>query len=62
MVNDDLAVKAARHYRGLRESGVTVRKTIDLMIATFCVDHGCVLLHDDRDFDPFARHLGMFCL
>ena len=62
MLTDDLAVGAARHFRRLRSLGVTVRKTVDLMIATFCIDHGCPLLHDDRDFDPFVQHLGMRCL
>jgi predicted nucleic acid-binding protein len=59
MLSDACAVRAARHYRTLRARGVTVRKTIDLIIATFCLDHDHHLLHDDRDFDPFATHLGL---
>jgi predicted nucleic acid-binding protein len=54
-----LAVAAARNYRRLRELGVTVRKTAELMIGTFCIEHGYGLLHDDRDFGPMAAHLGL---
>lgn len=59
MLDDQLAVRAARNYRNLRERGVTIRKTIDLVIGTFCLDRGHVLLHDDRDFDAMALHLGL---
>jgi predicted nucleic acid-binding protein len=59
MLDDGLAVKAAANYRALRDRGITVRKTIDLIIATFCVERGHSLLHDDRDFDPMATHLGL---
>jgi len=55
----DLAVASARNYRALRAKGVTVRKTIDCLIATFCILEGHVLLHSDRDFDPFEQHLGL---
>ena len=55
----DLALQAADHYRALRRLGVTVRKTIDLLIGTYCIDKDCILLHSDRDFDPMARHLGL---
>ena len=55
----DVAVQAARNYRHLRERGVTVRKTIDTLIATRCIIDGLDLLHSDRDFDPFAEHLGL---
>ena len=55
----DSAVAAARNFRALRQRGVTVRKTIDALIATFCITHGHELLHCDRDFDPFERHLGL---
>ena len=54
-----IAVRAARNYRRLRQLGVTVRKTIDTIIATRCIEDGHELLHDDRDFDPFVRHLGL---
>ena len=54
-----LAVLAASNYRMLRKKGVTVRSTIDCLIATFCVENDFPLLHSDRDFDPFGRHLGL---
>lgn len=53
----DLAREAARNYRTLRERGRTVRKTIDCLIATFCIREGHSLLHRDRDFDPFEKFL-----
>jgi predicted nucleic acid-binding protein len=59
MLDPDLAVQAAANYRLLRSKGVTVRKTIDLIIGTFCIEHGHALLHDDRDFDAMQRHLGL---
>jgi predicted nucleic acid-binding protein len=55
----EIAVRAAQNFRTLRKLGVTVRKTIDTVIATRCIVSGYELLHSDRDFDPFARHLGL---
>jgi predicted nucleic acid-binding protein len=55
----DLAVVAAANYRNLREEGYTVRKTIDCVIATFCLQHGHALLHRDRDFVAFEAVLGL---
>ena len=55
----DLALAAAQNYRLLRRRGATVRKTIDCLIATFCLQAGHQLLHRDRDFDPFEKHLGL---
>ena len=55
----DVAVQAGRHYRTLRALGVTVRKTIDTVIATRCILNGYALLHSDRDFEPFVAHLGL---
>lgn len=55
----ELALDAARHYRLLRTSGRTVRKTIDLLIATHCIRHHHALLHRDRDFDAFEERLGL---
>jgi predicted nucleic acid-binding protein len=55
----DLSVAAAQHYRTLRAKGRTVRKTIDCLIATFCIRDGHSLLHSDRDFDPFEQMLGL---
>jgi predicted nucleic acid-binding protein len=54
-----VAVAAARNYRALRARGVTVRKTIDCLIATRCIIDGYALLYSDRDFDPFVQHLGL---
>ena len=55
----EIAIQAARNFRALRRLGVTVRKTIDTVIATRCIESGFDLLHNDRDFDAFARHLGL---
>src|SRR5690606_15834722 len=55
----ELATAAARNYRLLRAKGRTVRKTIDCMIATYCIREGHSLLHRDRDFDPFEQSLGL---
>lgn len=55
----EIAIQAARNYRLLRRRGVTVRKTIDTMIATRCIESGFDLLHSDRDFDAFAAYLGL---
>jgi predicted nucleic acid-binding protein len=57
MLDDHLAVRAALNYRILRRRGITIRKTIDVVIATFCITRDHALLHDDRDFDPFEAHL-----
>jgi len=55
----DIATKAARNFRTLRTRGITVRKTIDTLIATRCIENGLPLLYSDRDFDPFVEHLGL---
>jgi len=55
----EIAIQAARNFRALRKAGVTVRKTIDTLIATRCIESGYELLHEDRDFDPFVKHLGL---
>lgn len=59
LVGHDNAIEAAKNFRRLRLQGVTVRKTIDTLIATYCIDHGMPLLHCDKDFDPFFEHLGL---
>jgi predicted nucleic acid-binding protein len=59
MVTPDLASKAAANDRALRARGITVRKTIGMLIGTFCIEHGHVLLHSDRDFDPMEQYLGL---
>ena len=53
----EIAISAARNHRLLRRRGVTVRKTIDTLIATWCIESDFALLYSDRDFDPFVRHL-----
>ena len=55
----EIAIQAARNFRALRTLGVTVRKTIDAVIATRCIESDYNLLHNDRDFDPFVTHLGL---
>jgi len=55
----NVAVQSAQNYRFLRRTGVTVRKTIDIIIATFCIMEGLILLHDDRDFDPMVSHFSL---
>ncbi len=57
MLGKEMALQAAQNYRTLRERGVTVRKTIDVMIATFCIENELPLLHNDKDFEPMAKHL-----
>jgi predicted nucleic acid-binding protein len=54
-----IAIQAARNFRALRAKGITVRKTIDTLIATRCITDGLSLLFSDRDFDPFVEHLGL---
>ncbi len=56
---DDLAAEAARNCRKLRSRGITVRGTVDAIIATRCIENGLILLHNDRDFDAFEKHLGL---
>ena len=59
MAGDAIAVAAARNFRSLRRRGITVRKTIDLLIGTWCIENGVPLLHNDGDFHPMARQLGL---
>ena len=59
MLDVAVATEAARNYRRLRGRGITIRKTNDLIIGTFCIHSGHVLLHTDRDFDPMVAHLGL---
>ena len=54
-----LALESAMNCRFLRKKGMTVRKTIDVIIGTFCIHHQLILLHDDRDFDPMVKFLGL---
>lgn len=59
MVGRAIALKSAENYRSLRRRGVTVLKTIDVIIGTFCIYNQLLLLHDDRDFDPMVKFLGL---
>jgi predicted nucleic acid-binding protein len=59
MLDKRLAVKSAQNYRKLRGKGVTARKTIDVIIATFCIENKLPLLHSDKDFEPMVKHLGL---
>jgi predicted nucleic acid-binding protein len=59
MLGAEMAMKSADNFRDLRKKGITVRKTIDVMIATFCIENGHKLLFSDKDFAPFVEHLGL---
>ena len=59
LLSPSLAVQSARNYRTLRKQGITVRKTIDCIIATYCIENGHELLHSDSDFDPFETALDL---
>ena len=59
LLDADLASRAARNYRKLRELGITIRKTADIIVGTFCIERRHLLLHDDRDFAPMEEHLGL---
>lgn len=59
MLGQEIAIQAARNFRSLRERGITVRKTIDTIIATYCIENDLALLHSDRDFDAFVEHLNL---
>jgi len=56
---EEIAIQSAKNYRYLRKKGLTIRKTIDVIIATFCIENSFTLLHNDRDFDPFVEHLNL---
>ena len=59
LLGREMAVRVADNYRKLRKSGYTVRKTVDLVIATYCIEHTIPLLHSDRDFEPLSEFLGL---
>lgn len=56
-LGESMALKSADNYRQLRKQGITIRKTVDVIIATFCIEHNLPLLFSDRDFVPFVKHL-----
>ena len=59
MLGKDIALKSAMNFRFLRKNGVTIRKTIDIIIGTFCIENDLSLLHNDRDFEPMEKYLGL---
>jgi predicted nucleic acid-binding protein len=59
MAGRKIAIQAAKNYRFLRSKGISIRKSIDVFIATWCLESGCALLHCDRDFEPFTEYLGL---
>ena len=59
LAGQTIAIKAAENFRALRSLGISVRKTIDTLIATHCIENRLPLLYSDRDFDPFVAHLGL---
>ncbi len=59
MLGVTLSLKSAENFRKLRKQGITIRKTIDTMIATYCIENELPLLHSDKDFQPFQQFLGL---
>ncbi len=59
ILGQDMAIKSAENFRHLRKKGITIRKTADVIIATFCIDRSIPLLFADKDFKPFVEHLGL---
>jgi len=59
MLGKDIALKSAMNFRLLRKNGITIRKTADIIIGTFCIEHSLSLLHNDRDFDPMEKYFGL---
>lgn len=56
---EEIAIKSANNFRVLRKKGITIRKTIDIIIGTFCIENELILLHNDKDFFPLEKHLGL---
>ena len=59
MAGEDVAIVAARNFRSMRRRGITIRKTIDMLIGTWCIENRLPLLHNDSDFRPMVRYLGL---
>jgi hypothetical protein len=59
MLGKNMALKSAENFRALRMKGVTIRKTADVIIASFCIERKLPLLFSDKDFKPFVKHLGL---
>ena len=62
MLGAEMAIESADNFRDLRKKGITVRKTIDVMIATYCIEYGHELLFSDKDFATFVEHLGLMAV
>jgi len=62
MVGTDISLKSVANFRLLRKQGMTIRKTIDTLIATYCIESGFPLLHSDKDFQPFHQFLGLMAV
>lgn len=59
LVGKDMAIKSAENFRTLRKKGITIRKPVDVIIASFCIERKLPLLFSDRDFMPFVKNLGL---
>jgi hypothetical protein len=59
MLGKNMAIKSAENFRTLRKRGITVRKTADVIIASFCIEQKFPLLFSDKDFKPFVKYLGL---
>ncbi len=59
LLGENMAIKSAENFRMLRKKGITIRKTVDVIIATFCIENDFQLLHSDKDFDPLSMHLNL---
>ncbi|KAB2843793.1 MAG: PIN domain nuclease, partial [Melioribacteraceae bacterium] len=57
--NEDIAIKSAENFRKLRKKGITIRKTVDLIIGTFCIENDIELLHNDKDFEPMKKYFDL---
>ena len=62
LLGQALAIKCADNFRALRKKGITIRKTVDVIIATYCIENKAILLHNDKDFIPFKDILGLKCI
>nr|WP_254722283.1 PIN domain nuclease [Gilvimarinus xylanilyticus] len=59
LLGKNMAIKSADNFRKLRKKGITIRKTADVIIASYCIEHNLPLLFSDKDFQPFVKHLGL---
>lgn len=59
LCNEEIAIQSAKNFRFLRSKGITIRKTVDLIIGTFCIENSLELLHNDRDFEPMRQYLNL---